>query len=287
MAPGGLLLFVGVAMLSNRFARPLASVLGRPGQQVGGVAGGLARRNAMRNPSRTSATAAALMIGVSLVTFVAVFGAGIKSAARSEIGDKIAASYVVAPDGWSAVSAPALDTAAKVPGVTTASGIVQSMAKVGKDKVPVDGVDTATVGRVLNYTFKDGASTDVSKLGPRDALVRDEFAKDHHLKVGSQVDARVAVGQAPDGDRARDREDQGAEREFRRRLHDPGGGLRPHVRPARPAPGPDRRSVVGRAGAGAGAGPFPDVKLQGTKAYEDSRLSGSTACWRSSTSSWR
>jgi putative ABC transport system permease protein len=87
MAPGGLLLFIGVAMLSNRFARPLASVLGRPAQRIGGVAGGLARRNAMRNPARTSATAAALMIGVALVTFVAVFGAGVKSAARSEISD--------------------------------------------------------------------------------------------------------------------------------------------------------------------------------------------------------
>src|SRR5262249_29150108 len=163
MAPGALLLFVGVAMLSNRFARPLASVLGRPAQKIGGVAGGLARRNAMRNPSRTSATAAALMIGVSLVTFVAVFGAGIKSAARGEMTDKITASYVVAPDGWSTVSSSALNSAAKVPGVTDASGVIQSMARVGKDKIPVDGVDTATIGRVLDYTFKSGASTDVTK----------------------------------------------------------------------------------------------------------------------------
>jgi putative ABC transport system permease protein len=187
MAPGALLLFVGVAMLSNRFARPLASLLGRPAQRIGGVAGGLARRNAMRNPSRTSATAAALMIGVSLVTFVAVFGAGIKSAARGEMSDKIAASYVVAPDGWSTVSAPALQAAAKVPGVTAASGVIQSLARVGKDKIPVDGVDPATIGHLMNYTFKSGASTDVAKLGLNDALVRDEFAKDHHLKVGSRV----------------------------------------------------------------------------------------------------
>jgi putative ABC transport system permease protein len=272
MAPGGLLLFVGVAMLSNRFARPLASVLGRPGQRVGGVAGGLARRNAMRNPSRTSATAAALMIGVSLVTFVAVFGAGIKSAARGEISDKIAASYIVAPDGWSAVSAKALDTAAKVPGVTAASGIVQSMAKVGKDKIPVDGVDTATVGRVLNYKFKDGASTDVSKLGPGDALVRDEFAKDHHLKVGSQVtlespSARhlTVTVRGIEKTKALNASSGGiftipvaafdrtfAQRDLRLALIDAPSSAEPALKQA--------------------LRPFPDVKLQDTKAYEDSQL---------------
>jgi putative ABC transport system permease protein len=187
MVPGGLLLFVGVAMLSNRFARPLASVLGRPGQRLGGVAGGLARRNAMRNPARTSATAAALMIGVSLVTFVAVFGAGIKSAATGELKDKIQASYVVAPDGWSAVAAGSLDAVAKVPGVTAASGVRQSMAEVDEDKVPVDGIDPATAGQVLRFTWKAGAATDISKLGPHDAVVRDEFAKDKHLKVGDTI----------------------------------------------------------------------------------------------------
>ena len=87
----------------------------------------------MRNPSRTSATAAALMIGVSLVTFVAVFGAGIKSAAKGEMGDKIQAHYVVAPDGWTNVSAGSLEAAAKVPGVTVASGVRQSVAEVGNE----------------------------------------------------------------------------------------------------------------------------------------------------------
>jgi putative ABC transport system permease protein len=272
MAPGGLLLFVGVAMLSNRFARPLASVLGRPGQKLGGIAGGLARRNAMRNPSRTSATAAALMIGVSLVTFVAVFGAGIKSAAKGEIGDKIAASYVVAPDGWSAVSAPALDAAAKVPGVTVASGVRQSMAKVGSDKIPVDGVETATVGRVLNYTFKDGAGTDVAKLGPSDAIVRDEYAKDHQLNVGDRVTL-----ESPSAKRLTVTV-RGIEKT--KALNASAGGVFtiPAAAFARTFAERNLRLALVDAPASAQPAleralrPFPDVKLQDTKAYEDSQL---------------
>jgi putative ABC transport system permease protein len=272
MAPGGLLLFVGVAMLSNRFARPLASLLGRPAQRVGGVAGGLARRNAMRNPARTSATAAALMIGVSLVTFVAVFGSGIKSAARGEMTDKIAASYVVAPDGWSTVSPGALAAAAKVPGVSAASGVLQSTALADDDQIPVDGVDTATIGRVLNYHFKSGAATDVSKLGPTDAIVRDEFAKDHHIKVGDRVTLEspsakfVAVTV------------RGIEKT--KALNASSGGVFtiPVATFERTFAERDLRLALVNAPASAEPAleralrPFPDVKLQDRKAYEDSQL---------------
>jgi len=45
---------------------------GWPAARFFGASGKLARENAMRNPARTATTAAALMIGVALVTFVAV-----------------------------------------------------------------------------------------------------------------------------------------------------------------------------------------------------------------------
>ena len=75
---GVLLLFVGVAMIASRVVRPLAYVLGAPGARFGGAAGRLARQNAVRNPSRTASTAAAVMIGLALITFVAVIGAGLQ-----------------------------------------------------------------------------------------------------------------------------------------------------------------------------------------------------------------
>ena len=53
--------------------------LGAPGARFGGVSGSLARENAMRNPARTASTAAALMIGLALVTAVGVLAAGLKS----------------------------------------------------------------------------------------------------------------------------------------------------------------------------------------------------------------
>ena len=65
--------------------KPLARVVGWPARRAGGVAGDLAGANSVRNPSRTASTAAALMIGLTLVTVVAVLGAGMHR--RYEVGD--------------------------------------------------------------------------------------------------------------------------------------------------------------------------------------------------------
>ena len=104
---GALALFVGVAVVSSRLVRPIAAVVGWPiGRR--GAAGALARENAVRNPSRTAATAAALMIGLALVTFVSVLGAGLIGTARSDVRDQISAAYVVtATDGYGPVTTTA------------------------------------------------------------------------------------------------------------------------------------------------------------------------------------
>jgi putative ABC transport system permease protein len=82
--------------------RPLARVLGWPGTKVGGPAGALAQRNATRNPSRTASTAAALMIGLALVTFVAILGQGLRASFDDAVNKLFVADYALtAPDNAS------------------------------------------------------------------------------------------------------------------------------------------------------------------------------------------
>ena len=76
MGGGAALTFLGVALLSPRLVRPLALVIGRPIERATGITGRLARENSVRQPGRTAVTAAALMIGVALVTFASIFAAG-------------------------------------------------------------------------------------------------------------------------------------------------------------------------------------------------------------------
>ena len=49
--------------------------------------GRLARQNAVRNPARTASTAAAVMIGLALITFVAVIGQGFKTSFTSAVDE--------------------------------------------------------------------------------------------------------------------------------------------------------------------------------------------------------
>src|SRR5207302_8336511 len=92
---GVLLLFFGVAIFAPRLVRPLAAVLGWPSATLGGAAGALARENTIRNPSRTASTAAALMIGLALVTFVSVFAQGLRASFENAVDKLFHADYAL------------------------------------------------------------------------------------------------------------------------------------------------------------------------------------------------
>src|SRR5262249_15347411 len=128
---GILLLFFGVSANAARVVRPLASVLGWPAARFGGAAGTLARDNAMRNPKRTASTASALMIGLALVTFVAILGQGIRSSFESAVDDLFKADYALtSQDTFTPLTIAAEKAVAKTPGVTSVSGIRAGSAKV-------------------------------------------------------------------------------------------------------------------------------------------------------------
>ena len=116
IAGGVLLLFLGVAMLSSQLVRRSRAVVGLPARWVGGAAGRLARGNSIRNPGRTAATAAALMIGIALVAFIATLTNGMKASNREAIEDQIAADYVITShDGYTPFVAAAGDALAASP----------------------------------------------------------------------------------------------------------------------------------------------------------------------------
>ena len=69
-----------------------------PLEKLRGIPGRLARENAIRNPARTASTAAALMIGLALVSFVAVFAAGLRGSIDDAIDKTIAGELIVSND---------------------------------------------------------------------------------------------------------------------------------------------------------------------------------------------
>jgi putative ABC transport system permease protein len=193
--PGGLALLIGVAMLAKHLVVPIASVLGRPSARFAGVAGGLARRNAMRNPQRTAATAAALMVGIALVTCVATLAAGLKDSARHDTKDAIRSAVVVAgTDGWSPVSENAVAAAAKAPAAKVSTGIVVDEARAYGKSIYVSGADPAQLAKVWHFNWHRGSDGTLRALRGDQAIVRRDFADKHGLKPGSRVTVTAASG---------------------------------------------------------------------------------------------
>lgn len=87
---GGMLSFPGVLMLGSLFLPKTVSVIGAL-TSGGTVPGKLASLNAVRNPGRTTATATALLIGVTLVSMMMV-GA---QTAKASLGDALGSEYLV------------------------------------------------------------------------------------------------------------------------------------------------------------------------------------------------
>jgi putative ABC transport system permease protein len=195
MGVGTLLIFIGVSLLSARIARPLAWALGAPASRFGGAAGALARDNSRRNPQRTASTASALMIGLALVTLIAVMAAGITKSFRGAVDDLWISGYAItAQNNFEPIPIAAGNAAAKTPGVEAIANVRGGDARI------LGGVHQATAvgpgaAEIFNVKWVHGDNSVFTRLGANGAFTDDGFAKDHHLHVGSPVKLESPTGQ--------------------------------------------------------------------------------------------
>ena len=89
---GVVVMMFGVALLAPVLVRPLARFIGAPLERFQGMPGRLARENAERQPQRTAITASALMIGLALVVFTAIFAAGLSGSVDKVIDEQFSRS---------------------------------------------------------------------------------------------------------------------------------------------------------------------------------------------------
>ena len=152
MAAGAVLLFLAVAMLAKYFVAPVAGFIGWPLMRFAKTSGRLARDNSMRNPARTAATASALMIGLGVVVFVAVFAQGLKSSFIDSFDEVVRADYVVAGKNYLTIPSDTVTRLQGLPAVDAAAGIdAQAVQVEGKadTTVPLYAVDPCDLRQSL------------------------------------------------------------------------------------------------------------------------------------------
>jgi len=97
---GALGTFLGVYLLSPVVARPVADLIGRPLERLFRIPGRLARENARRSPRRTAATAAALTVGLALVSLAAVVSNSMKATFVKAIEESLESDLFVYTAGF-------------------------------------------------------------------------------------------------------------------------------------------------------------------------------------------
>ena len=159
-----------------------------------GVTVALGSNNARRNPQRTASTAAALMIGLALVTLVATLAAGITSTFRGAVDDIFTSDYAItAQNNFSPIPTAAADAAAKASGVEAVASTRTGQARIFDKTEFVTAVDE-DAAKVLTLKWKEGSQRTLFTLGEDGAFVDTDYAKNHDLHVGSTITVQVPSG---------------------------------------------------------------------------------------------
>jgi len=181
---GAVIVFFGVAILSPLIARPLARVIGWPFAKVFRLPGTLARENAMRNPRRTASTAAALMIGLALVTFVSIFAASIKASTTETLDRTIAADYILMNDTFTPFSPDLAARLADQPELAAVVGVRLGAFKLNGATKQLIGIDPAAYDRVVKTEVLSGSIADLQSGG---LAVKEDVAEANGWTVGERV----------------------------------------------------------------------------------------------------
>lgn len=162
-----------------------------PGVIPDRVAARTGGQNARRNPSRTAATAAALMIGIALVSFIATLTNGMKASNREAIEQQIAADYVVTSlDGYTPFVAAAGDALAASPVPEVVTSVRSDGGLVDDVTTEVGGIEPDTIATAYVFDWVDGDESVLATLGRTKAIVSSNYAEDHDISVGDVLTLR-------------------------------------------------------------------------------------------------
>ncbi|MCZ4122916.1 ABC transporter permease [Streptomyces sp. H39-S7] len=162
-----------------------------------GPIGRLAERNALRNPRRTGATASALMIGLALVAGLSVVGSSAVSSATSQLDKSVGADFILQADGGQPISpalAKAIHSAGHLEHITDYTGVNAKLTTPdGKSSTTQLSAASPTYAEDLDVKTVDGKLA--SAYDDNAMSVNEGFAKDHGIKVGSELAVAFIGGQ--------------------------------------------------------------------------------------------
>jgi putative ABC transport system permease protein len=197
IAAGALVCFVSVILLTPAMARPVAGTIGR--LLAWTAAGRLGRLNSGRNPRRTANTAAALMVGIALITGMNTVLASTTASLRDRVAGQIRADLMIAGDSSLADDPPTFDPAIadrvrSLGGVESVAATYRADAVVSGDAASVALItDVPVLARMYSVTATEGT---LGNLAPDQVAVNAGTARQRDLHPGSTVQVKLGYGAA-------------------------------------------------------------------------------------------
>jgi putative ABC transport system permease protein len=149
----------------------------------------------MRNPRRTASTAAALMIGLGLVSFVAVFAASLRASANEVLDQTLKADFVITTSGFTPFSPQLAQDLQGDPALAAVSPFRQGGARVDGKTIVIGGIDPTTITQVAAIGTQEG---NIADLGPGQIAVYKGVAETNGWKVGDTITVAFArTGEQP------------------------------------------------------------------------------------------
>ncbi|HVW46358.1 MAG TPA: FtsX-like permease family protein [Solirubrobacterales bacterium] len=200
-----LMMFIGMVLLAPFLVMPLIDLLSRPIRALMPSEGRLASDSLRMNPLRTSATAAALVVTLSVVVVNATMSASFLGTISDELDSHFARDLTVQPLGYSSYGPPVSGIApslrrqiGELPavGTVTPERIVYMQHLPGSNEPGIlTAVDPARYPQV-DHSEYEGATTAAAMAGLRSggAVVGKGFADDAGLAIGDTIALRGAHG---------------------------------------------------------------------------------------------
>jgi putative ABC transport system permease protein len=185
---------LGALVAAPLTTRPVVRVIAWPFATLGGVVGRLARENALRVPRRTALTASALMIGLALISGLAVIAQSVKASVSDIVAQELRSDYVLSAGNNGMVPASVAPAVAALPQVDS----VAAVGGVGVRLGDVDTFATSADATALADNFAiDVRSGSLTALDRGAVLVNQTLATAHGWTVGQRV--ALTVGSLPAG----------------------------------------------------------------------------------------
>ena len=152
---------LGVALTSPLLGRPLLALFGSAYRRLFGAVGAMAHENSIRNPRRTAATASALMIGLTLVSMMSVFGASAKASIDSLVAENAAADFVLSNPVGQSFAPSVTDRVASLEGVDTVLRVRGAGIEVEGSERFSFGVEPEGFAAVMPMAMVQGSLADL------------------------------------------------------------------------------------------------------------------------------